>query len=502
MKLTGKRLLSLLCSAAVVLSLALFGAQAAGSSSAVSVSSSGVTVGSTFTVTVKVSAGSIGSVEGQLTYDPSVVEFVSGSDANGTAGSVKMSKWATAANTSSLSFSLTFTAKAAGRTALSFQTTEVTDFEEAPLTGSSAAANVTVSAPVVLSGNANLASLKVSAGTLSPAFSANTTSYSVTVPNSVTKVTVSAVAADSGAKTAISGPDSLSVGTNSRVITVTAPNGTTKKYTVRITRQAAEGEPTNSSPTTPSETEQPPVVNNITVTVGEVQMTVIEDFSGLEIPAGFKPAEQTINNATVMCVKNAAGIVMLYLSGDNGSQFYLYNNETISFTPYTTVTVGGVAYILLDKPRNVSVPSGFTAGELAIGEVPVTAWQSDEDEDFYAVYLCGPGEYAGFYLYDAAENTLQRLRSRSEIPSNTAPAPEEKDGFSDWVADHALWLAIATGAVIIGLTVALILVCLLKGKKAKPAPDEEDFLDDLDSMTIAFDTEDSDAKNSDTEEES
>ena len=93
----------------------------------------------------------------------------------------------------------------------------------------SASTSITVSSPVVLSGNANLSSLKVSSGTLSPAFSANTTNYSVTVPNNVTSVTISAVTAEKDAKTSISGKNSLSVGTNTRVITVTAPNGATKK---------------------------------------------------------------------------------------------------------------------------------------------------------------------------------------------------------------------------------------------------------------------------------
>ncbi len=492
MKTTIRQILCLLSAIAVICSLSVFGASAAASSSAVSVSSSNVTIGNTFTVTVKVSATAIGSVDGRLTYDPSIIEFVSGDDAYGTAGSVLLTKWSSADNAASFIFTLTFTAKAAGNSSISFSTIEVTNFNEEALDPSSASANVTVSAPVVLSGNANLSSLKVSSGTLSPAFSANTTNYSVTVPNSVTKVTVSAVAADKDAKTAISGNDSLSVGTNTRVITVTAPNGTTKKYTVKITRQAAEGQ---TSSVTASEPEpEPPVVADIKVTVGDVQMTVIEDLSGVEMPAGFRLSEQVINDSTVVCVKNDADIVMLYLSGDEGSSFYIYNNESISFTKYATVTVGGTTYILLDKPRNVGVPDEFTAAELSIGDLPVTAWRSTQDDSFYAVYLCGTGDYAGFYLYDAKEGTLQRYFEREDLPTQAEPAPVEPEGPLGWMADNVLWLAIAAGVVMIGLAVALILVCLLKGRRNKRdktgaiQTDDDDLLD-LELMNFDFDTE-------------
>lgn len=492
MKTTIRQIICLLCTAAIVCSLSVFGAFAAASSSAVSVSSSNVTIGNTFTVTVKVSASAIGSVDGRLTYDPSVVEFVSGNDASGTAGTVLLAKWSTADNTPSLTFTLTFTAKAAGSCAISFSTTEVTNFNEEALDPSSASANVTVSAPVVLSGNANLSSLKVSSGTLSPAFSANTTNYSVTVPNNVTSVTISAVTAEKDAKTSISGRNSLSVGTNTRVITVTAPNGATKKYTVKITRKAAEGQPNSS--VAPEPEPEPPVVTNVKVTVGDVQMTVVEDFSGIDIPAGFELSEQAINDNTVVCVKNAAGIVMLYLRGEEESGFYVYNNESISFTKYATVTVGGTTYILLDKPRNVGVPTGFTSAELTIGETPVTAWVSTEDDSFYAVYLCGAGDYAGFYLYDAKEGTLQRYFERDEnLPIQAEPKPAEPEGPLAWMADNVLWIAIGAGAVIIGLTVALVLVCALKGRKKEPKPlgrpdPDDDTLLDLELMNFDFDS--------------
>ena len=104
---------------------------------------------------------------------------------------------------------------------------------------------------MALGGNNNLQSLAVSPGTLSPAFDASTTNYTVDVASTVTSVTVSATKSDpnavmSGSVTAgggqatgqatilLSGP-----GTSTSVsITVTAPNGSQKTYTVIVHRAA------------------------------------------------------------------------------------------------------------------------------------------------------------------------------------------------------------------------------------------------------------------------
>ena len=89
--------------------------------------------------------------------------------------------------------------------------------------------SASVSAP--LSANANLASLSCANAELSPTFSAGTTQYSVTVPYDVTSLRLSAAAEDSGAKVSTSGND-LSVGANTVTITVTAPSGAVKRYTI------------------------------------------------------------------------------------------------------------------------------------------------------------------------------------------------------------------------------------------------------------------------------
>jgi hypothetical protein len=102
------------------------------------------------------------------------------------------------------------------------------------------------------SDNADLSNLVPSEGTLSPAFNSATTAYTVDVDNSVTSITFTPTAADSGATIMIdatpvaSGSPSpsiaLSEGSNVVVVVVTAEDAvTTKNYTVTVTREGPTG---------------------------------------------------------------------------------------------------------------------------------------------------------------------------------------------------------------------------------------------------------------------
>ncbi|MFC4674203.1 leucine-rich repeat protein [Dysgonomonas termitidis] len=87
------------------------------------------------------------------------------------------------------------------------------------------------------SDNADLSSLTVSQGTLSPGFNVNTTNYTVSVANAVSSIEISTTAAGSSATVTGTGIKQLNVGNNTFNIVVTAENGTTTKtYTVVVTR--------------------------------------------------------------------------------------------------------------------------------------------------------------------------------------------------------------------------------------------------------------------------
>lgn len=93
-----------------------------------------------------------------------------------------------------------------------------------------------------ISHNADLASLEVSDATLTPGFSANTTSYTAAVPYSTGDVDVTAIPAGVGATVSIKiGSIFNSNGTKTVTVTVTAQDSITKKtYTIVINRNGAD----------------------------------------------------------------------------------------------------------------------------------------------------------------------------------------------------------------------------------------------------------------------
>ncbi len=97
--------------------------------------------------------------------------------------------------------------------------------------------------------NANLNSLSLSEGTLTPGFSSGTTSYTAEVAYDVSNITVTAAVYDSNATLRVNGSSvtsgsatpalTLAEGENTITVEVTAEDGTTKDYTMVVNRAAA-----------------------------------------------------------------------------------------------------------------------------------------------------------------------------------------------------------------------------------------------------------------------
>jgi hypothetical protein len=97
------------------------------------------------------------------------------------------------------------------------------------------------------SANANLSSLTLSAGVLSPVFDGNTLTYAVGMPNAATTLTVTPVSAMGASTITVNGSSVTSGASSSSIsfssssgtvnVAVTAPDGvTTKTYTLNLTR--------------------------------------------------------------------------------------------------------------------------------------------------------------------------------------------------------------------------------------------------------------------------
>lgn len=94
--------------------------------------------------------------------------------------------------------------------------------------------------PEEKSNNANLKSLTVTEEEFLPVFDKETTSYTMKVAEEITKLEIKAEAEDEKATVTIKGNEELKEGDNTVTITVTAEDGTTKNYEIKVTKLVGE----------------------------------------------------------------------------------------------------------------------------------------------------------------------------------------------------------------------------------------------------------------------
>ena len=184
----------------------------------------------TLVMTVSSTGGDIDSSTIMLSYDESMLDFISGTNAQGDAGSIKITS-NTGSISNSQSFSLKFKAKSPGDATVVVSTWEVYDRDskmatmesqgsgrikitEAPISQTSET-TTEESSVAVDKRDALLSTLKVSPGKLVPEFNSATKNYDMTVGGNILNVAVNAKARQAGAKVVITGNDNLVVGVNS-----------------------------------------------------------------------------------------------------------------------------------------------------------------------------------------------------------------------------------------------------------------------------------------------
>lgn len=470
---TLTRILIPLLLAAMLLATCPLSATAAANAT-IAFSSSTLVVGDTLTVTVNFSADTVGAVNAGLLYDASVLQFVSGDGAAGGGGVVKLTTWASS-ETSSLRFQLTFKALAAGSCFIQVTDSTVYAWDETLIGNPTAGASVKV-VNQALSQNADLKSLQVSAGRLSPAFSAATTAYTVTVENNVSSLSISAIAADSGASVKISGESALAVGANKRTITVTAPGGATKTYTITITRrQATTTPPTGTSatkaPTTTTIAPDEPPIEPCYITQGGTRYLVATDLSDITLPDGFSIGEATVGDVTVAAaVREGSPVCLLWLTAadeeDAAGSFFGYRagDDPLVFPYRPFSTENGVFLLLAD---DAAPNGGLSRADWELGGQQMTVWTFSEPElvEFCVFRAMAPDGDVGFFRYDTVKKTAQRYvaaasaatttlaaAATTTAPTTTAPttaaSPLPLNAWTGWVVAGGLGLVCIALAVL------------------------------------------------------
>lgn len=157
------------------------------------------------------------------------------------------------------------------------------------------------------SSNANLSDLIISQGKLSPAFDATVTSYNASVDYSVGSIDITSTVEDYNAILTVNGNAvtsgntfivALNTGNNTVTIQVTAQNGSTKTYTINITRL------------------QNPNLSNLTISAGT--LTPVFNTNQTQYNATVDYSSSTIQ-VTPTAIGNPQGITVAGTNATNGS---------------------------------------------------------------------------------------------------------------------------------------------------------------------------------------
>lgn len=382
------------------------------SNTKISFSDPSVMVGNDVTVNMKVTSDTaLGTAEVMLSYDPGILEFVSGTSANGGAGAIKILGTMDSADQKSFNFSLKFKTLQAGNAQIKVTSQEIYDVNSQALSLSKqGSATVKVTSPATVSKDATLKSLKISPGTLSPAFSAAVDQYTTEVDANTSDLVVNAVAANAEANVALEGDKGLKAGENKVVVKVTAEDGQTiKNYTITV-KKPEGGEtvrPTNEN----GETKEAEFAD-VKVTVNGTEYNIATSFDETSLPEGFEAATYSYKGTDVMSGKGLEkDLLLLYLkdAGGNGG-FFVYNDKSDSWSQFVQVETSSKAIVIIPLDTDTKVPEGFTERSVDIDGVRVTGWVAKTEAEpeycvFYAMNWNGEKE---FYRYDLKEKTIQR----------------------------------------------------------------------------------------------
>lgn len=324
------------------------------------------------------------------------------------------------------------------------------------------------------SSNASLGSLVISAGTLSPEFSATTKDYTATVDYSCSSLAVTANPADSKASvTSVTGNDSLEVGENTVSVVVTAEDGSTSTYNIVVTRRA-EDDPENAGKQD----------NWKKFDINGTEWTMVNDIPEDVVPEGFEHSKTVIDGLEYNTLHGTFGdVTLVYLQSESGNGLFVY--DAAQNAAYEFVRINSEShFIVVLLPKVDDVPEGYNEISLSIeGKGVATAYQTkvektdDQTKDFYLVYAMNDNGESGWYTYDSVDGTYMRTKL-----STPTVAQDENDTTKSelvpGIANKYLVLA-AILVLIIIILLLLLIVSAVKNRKYK-AMDYHDDDDDVD----------------------
>ena len=202
------------------------------------------------------------------------------------------------------------------------------------------------------------------------------------------------------------------------------------------------------------------------VEVNGTSYVVSGDFSDAIIPGGFERSEMQFEGQTCTVVTQASsGATAMYLvpaAGGDGD-FFLYNTDDGSFSPFEEIELSTDRYlILLQDDGTVDIPGGYQETTLTLNGKEFPAWQNTNNTEYYLVYGLNSDGNKVLYQYDTTDGTYQRyVRPLSISTDESGQADGILGSALQFIQDNLRWVLVAA-CVLFVLVVIILIVALVK----------------------------------------
>lgn len=255
-------------------------------------------------------------------------------------------------------------------------------------------------------------------------------------------------------------------GSNTTTITVTAEDGSVKKYIIYTTRLVDGQEATTeaeSKTEAVTEDASQTVNNDGTVTIDGRKYSIVQDYSGITIPEGYQEADYDYNGQKINAVKGIkTGLILMYLESEDGKGgFYIYDESAKTFSPYNTVAEPEITYVVLPITNSLEKPAGYALTKFTMNGKEVQVLM-DADRQYCLFYGVSSLGEKGWFRYRVSDGTIQAY---SVVKSDTANADVKADN-GKTSGNNRFWLTIV---LILGLIIAafIVITIVLCAKLAK-----------------------------------
>lgn len=345
-------------------------------------SNTNIKVGDAVNLTVNVSSSSnISYYEYTLDYDESKLKLVT--------GNVYTVDRANNSSTKKFTNSYKFRALTSGTSKITAKSYAVLDTNDKSMIVSVDPVTIRINnsnSQNSTSGSTYLSALEIEGYSLTPNFRPSVTNYTLNINENVSQITINAESEDPNAT--IKGNGVIALNSDTEQIELTVSNdGNERVYTINVNMDDD---------------------NVITTTINEESYVIVKDSSNLDIPDGFVEKEIIIDGQEVIALYNdKLDITLVGLQDSNNNiEFYIYNENTNSYSPYIVLTFDSLSFYPLGLEEELANYSKYT---ITINNTDIDCYKLSSDSDFSLIYGVNTktGEKS-WYSYDEVDNTLQR----------------------------------------------------------------------------------------------